>query len=128
MLPILGAIIGPVIKTLGALGKSWLDTRKVKAEGAVKIAAAKIEAKIAKQQAVLNMDLTAMSGMRWSWKDEYLLIVLSAPIIMAFIPGMEMYITKGFEVIQGMPDWYQWAMTGMIAATFGLRSWLGFKK
>ena len=31
-----------------------------------------------------------------SWKDEYTLIVVSIPAIMAFIPGLDVYVKDGF--------------------------------
>jgi hypothetical protein len=122
MLPFIPILIGAI----GKIGTSWLETRKVKAAGKIRIAEAKIEGKIAREQAILNMDMSAMNGMRWSWKDEYLLVLLSIPVIMAFVPGLEGYALRGFGIVDQMPDWYKWAMTGMIAATFGLRSWKGF--
>jgi hypothetical protein len=83
------------------------------------------------------MDLAAMDGMRYSWKDEYLVILLSMPVIMCFIPEMTIFgytfdlsqsAMAGFEILKDTPDWYKWALSGMIAATFGLRTWTGFKK
>ena len=121
-------IIGPIVSTLGALGKSWLETRKVKAEGAIKLAAAKVEARVKKEEAKANMDLSAMDGMQFSFKDEYLMILLTIPVIMCFIPGLAKYALDGFAILETTPEWYRWALTGMVAATFGLRTWAGFKK
>jgi len=128
MLPLLGVIIGPIVKTLGSLGSSWLENRKAKAQGKIDITKAKVQFKVAQYTARASMDVASMTGMQFSWKDEYLLILLSVPVIMAFIPGLVPYALAGFAVIETMPGWYQWAMTGMIAATFGLRtfkSWRG---
>ena len=121
-------IIGPIVSTLGALGKSWLETRKVKAEGRIALAQAKIDARVAKEAAKSNMDLAAMDGMRYSWKDEYLVIMLTVPVILCFIPGLEIYAQRGFEILENTPECYRWGLTGMIAATFGLRTWAGFGK
>jgi hypothetical protein len=54
--------------------------------------------------------------------------MLTVPVIMCFIPGLEVYALRGFEILEGTPEWYRWALTGMIAATFGLRTWAGFRK
>jgi hypothetical protein len=119
------------------LGSSWLANRKVKAEGKIRITQAKIAARVKKEEAKGNMDLSAMDGMRHSWKDEYLVILLSMPVIMCFIPEVTLFgytfdlsasAIAGFEILKGTPDWYKWALTGMIAATFGLRTWTGFRK
>ena len=125
MLPLIGLVVGAVKSIAG----SWLETRKVKAEGKIALAKAKVDFKVAKYTAKSSMDLSAMEGMRFSWKDEYLLVLLTMPVIGSFIPGMEVYIAAGFDVLKDhTPDWYKWALTGMIAATFGLRTWTGFKK
>lgn len=134
MLP---AFIGPIVTALGAIGKSWLENRRVKAEGKIAITHAKIAYKVRREEMKAEMDLTAMQGMQWTWKDEYLLVLLSIPAIMCFIPDFTfagvLYspvnaVHSGFEVLKTMPAWYQWAFTGIIAATFGLRTWMGFKK
>jgi hypothetical protein len=129
MLPILGAIIGPIIKTIGSLGTSWLENRKAKAAGKIAITNAKIAARVKKEEAKANMDLSAMDNMRFSWKDEYLVILLTMPLIACFIPGLADYVAAGFDILKyNTPDWYKWALSGMIAATFGLRTWKGFGK
>jgi len=120
--------IAPIIGVLGQLGKAWLDTRKVKAEGRIRIAQARVDALVKKEEAKANMDLAAQTGMQYSWKDEYLVILLTVPVILCFIPGLEKYALNGFKILATTPEWYRWALTGMIAATFGLRTWVGFKK
>ena len=56
-----------------------------------------------------------------SWKDEYLTIVLSIPIIMAFIPGLDTIVHNGFAQLEAMPEWYQLSLGAVIAASFGIR-------
>ena len=124
MLPIIGLVAGAI----GKIASSWLETRKVKAEGKIDIAKAKVQFKVAQYTARASMDVASMTGMQFSWKDEYLLVLLSIPVIMAFFPYLAPHALAGFAIVKQMPGWYQWAMTGMIAATFGLRtfkSWRG---
>ena len=59
--------------------------------------------------------------MRYTWKDEYLLIIFTVPLILAFIPSMVQYVEAGFEALEATPEWYRWLVTGMVVATFGLR-------
>jgi hypothetical protein len=61
--------------------------------------------------------------MRYSWKDEYLIIILSAPVIMCFIPPLAPYALEGFRVLATTPEWYRWAFLGAVVASFGLRTW-----
>ena len=56
-----------------------------------------------------------------SWKDEFALVVLLAPAILVFIPGMREYVHKGFEVLSTLPDWYQYLLFIAISASFGIK-------
>ena len=57
-----------------------------------------------------------------SWKDEWLTILFSIPLILAFIPGMEEVVANGFAQLQAMPEWYQYSLGVIVAASFGVRS------
>ena len=129
MLPILGAIIGPVVKTIGSLGTSWLKTRRVKAEGKIAIASAKVQGKIKREEAIADMDMSAMNDMRFSWKDELLTIWTVSVVTACFIPGLQEYVKDGFVFLQTeTPDWFGWCFTGMYVAIFGLRTYKGWNK
>ena len=65
-----------------------------------------------------------MEQMGKSWKDELILVIFLAPIVLAFIPGMDIYALAGFEVIAKMPDWYQYILMGMIIVIYGMRGML----
>ncbi len=56
-----------------------------------------------------------------SWKDEYVLILLSAPYIMAFIPGMADYAHRGFVELALMPDWYTYLLVTIFLASYGIK-------
>ena len=56
-----------------------------------------------------------------SWKDEYWTIILSIPAIMAFIPGLGVYVTEGFAALGDMPEWYQYMLLIAIGASFGVK-------
>ncbi len=58
-----------------------------------------------------------------SWKDEYTLIVVSIPLVMAFIPGWSMYVVAGFAAFAGTPMWYQIMVQTIFYATYGIRLW-----
>lgn len=58
-----------------------------------------------------------------SWKDEYTLIVVSIPAVMAFIPGMDGYVADGFAALAKTPAWYQLMLVTLFFATVGIRYW-----
>lgn len=117
------------ISVVGSLVKSWLDNRKVKAEGKIAITKAEIAAKVTKIEKEAEMDIASVGDMRFSWKDEWFVLLLSMPFIGAFIPPIQPYIRDGFLFLKDCtPEWYQWAFLGAIVASFGLRTWTGWKK
>lgn len=74
-------------------------------------------------KAEIDWDARAQEDMKTSWKDEYLLILWSIPLIMCFIPDLQDYAKKGFDNMKEAPEWYMILWAGMVAGTWGLR-WL----
>lgn len=58
-----------------------------------------------------------------SYKDEYTLLVVSVPLVMAFIPGMAQYVQAGFLAFSETPVWYQVMVQALFYATVGIRFW-----
>ena len=57
------------------------------------------------------------------WKDELVIIVLTIPMVLVFIPYTAAFVLEGFEVLATTPDWYRWLILMIYAATFGIRVW-----
>mgnify|MGYP003133618572 FL=1 len=118
----LTALIGPISE----LASTWLEGKveKTKAETGAKVAKAKAEAVIMEKKATgeIDWDLEAIKGSQNSWKDEWLVILFSIPLILAFIPGMEEVVANGFAQLETMPQWYQYSLGVIVAASFGVRS------
>ena len=118
----LTALIGPIANLAG----TWLEGKveKKKAETGAKVARAKAEATIMEKKATgeLEWDLEMARGSQSSWKDEWLVILFSVPLILAFIPGMEGVVANGFAQLEAMPQWYQYSLGIIVAASFGVRS------
>jgi len=57
------------------------------------------------------------------WKDELVIVVLTVPMVLVFVPGFEVYIMKGFEHLANTPEWYRWLIMMIYSATFGIRLW-----
>ena len=70
----------------------------------------------------MDWDLESIKGSHNSWKDEWLVILFSVPLILAFIPGMEGVVANGFAQLDAMPEWYQYSLGVIVAASFGVRS------
>lgn len=118
----LNLLIGPITQLAG----TWLEGKveKSKAETGAKVAKARAEATIMEKKATgeIDWDITMAEGSKHSWKDEWLVILFSVPLILAFIPGMEGVVEQGFTQLEQMPDWYQYSLGVIVAASFGVRS------
>ena len=130
-----GSIIGAVTNSVGGYfkGKQELAGAKlkgqlieIKAESETKLAIAKGKVRMAEegQMQDFNLDLVAMKNMEKSYKDELILVVFMTPMVLAFIPGMDTYALRGFEVIEKMPEWYQYVLIGMVVVIYGMRGML----
>jgi hypothetical protein len=95
-----------------------------KAQAKTRVAKAEAEAIVMQKKATgeIDWDLEMAKGSASSWKDEWLTILFSIPLILAFIPGMEEVVANGFLQLQAMPEWYQYSLGVIVAASFGVRS------
>ena len=110
---------------LASLATTWLEgtVEKSKAKTHAEVALKNAEAIVYEKKATadIDWDLEAIKASNNSWKDEWLVILFSIPMIMAFIPGLEGVVARGFEQLDMMPDWYQYSLGVIIAASFGIR-------
>ena len=124
-------LFSKILEPVTGLIKSWND-------GRIQIKQAKIGVQLAKytaeaerwksaHQSETNWDLAALEASKTSWKDEYLTLVFTAPFIGSFIPEVQDQVSKGWGYVSNAPEWYQMALIGIIAASFGLR-WMFNRK
>ena len=122
------ALVGPIADLAG----TWLNGKveKTKAEAATKVAKAKAEAVIMEKKATgeIDWDLEMAKGSQSSWKDEWLTILFSIPLILAFIPGMEEVVKNGFDRLNELPDWYQYLVFLVCSAALGIKGLDKFRK
>ena len=117
----LTALIGPIAN----LASNWMSSKveKVKADGQAKVAEAKARASVAEKVATgeVQWEKSMADATDNSWKDEFALTVLLLPAILVFIPSMTEYVRVGFEVLNTLPEWYQYLLFIAISASFGIK-------
>jgi len=69
-------------------------------------------------------ELDKLSMASRGWKDEYLLLVTTWPIVASFIPPLVPYVAAGFEALKTMPEYYWYILAGIYIDTFGFRRML----
>ena len=121
-------VLKPVTEVVG----QWQKRKTAKAKHEIDIAEAKTKSVIRRldkdQDAEIASDTINSRNAASSWKDEYLLIVFSIPLVMSFVPELVVYVERGFEALDKTPDWYQYAIGVMVSTSFGYRKfadWMG---
>ena len=127
---VIDLVVGLIGKVLG-LGSGILEKsqhlKEVRLEGEIRIAVAQAEAEIARQSKLIDAEVSwdqeAAKQMQSSWKDEYLTILLSMPMILAFVgPWGRDAVANGFGAVSTAPEWYRVSFLTVIAASFGVRT------
>ena len=117
---LLNAILGP----LGSIASSWLEGRneKIKANTRVKIAMAEAEATVMQKKATgeIDWDVAQAKASETSWKDEWLTVVFTLPLILLLF-GEEERVNNFFVALANCPEWYQYLLGTIVAASFGFR-------
>jgi hypothetical protein len=119
----LQALIGPLTELAGGWLKGKADAQAASAN--LKLVEAEAKATIMKSAATSEADWERLmaQGSQNSWKDEWLTILFSIPLILSFCGEWGRTITsEGFSALEVMPDWYQYTLGVIVAASFGIRS------
>ena len=102
----LQAILGP----LGSIASSWLEGRneKIRANTKVKVAQAEAEATVMQKKAAgeIDWDVAQAKASETSWKDEWLTVVFTLPLILLLF-GEEERVNNFFVALGNCPEWYQ---------------------
>jgi hypothetical protein len=72
------------------------------------------------QNAATVPDAAPNAGPVKSWLDDFWTVVLVLPCLLAFVPGLQEVVSRGFQIIgQDIPAWYLAALGASLAAAFG---------
>jgi len=109
-------MIGQILSGVGGLATAYIESKT-----AVKLT----EAEIKKKQLTgeIDWDLEAIKATQNSWKDEWITLLFSIPMILAFCgdTGREI-VANGFEALANMPQWYQVGLGAVVSASVGQRA------
>jgi len=109
-------IASQLLGSVGGLATSWLD-------GKTAVQKAEAEIKLKEATGDIDWELAAIRATQNSWKDEWLTILFSIPLILSFCGDWgRTVVTNGFMALSNMPDWYQVSLGAIVAASFGIKS------
>ena len=120
-------MIQAILPIVGDLASNWLlnKGREKAAIAEVKVAKAKAEAKVIETAATheAGWEKIMAQGTVHSLKDEWLVLLFSIPLILAFCGDWGRQIVEdGFAALSTMPEWYQYSLGVIIASSFAVRS------
>jgi len=118
-------LVSPITK----IGTKLIDAKEKRDERKDRIAEATVVAQVKRIETYAagdtSADLAAVNAMKFSWKDEYLTVIFSLPMLMTFIEAIYNggKMEDGWIALSLAPNWYTWCLIGIVIATFGLRTW-----
>jgi hypothetical protein len=122
---IVGALLG---KVAPKVADYYIQKQKLKQEIELK----KLEGKIAWEEAKTKR-AEASEGRDHEWellsiqnsgyKDEWVLFLLSIPMILSFYPATQTIVVEGFKTLEGTPSWYRLLIMIIFCAVYGVRFW-----
>lgn len=122
---VVGGLLNKVAPAVAGYYQKKLELKHqiklTKLEGKQKIeqARANRKARLQEMDHVWEQAMIANAG----WKDEWVLVLLSIPLVMSFIPYLAPFVGEGFAVLETTPDWYQWLVLLIFPAIYGIRVW-----
>lgn len=105
---------------IGDAVKGYFAHRQAKTE-------AKRDVELKQITASAGIDAVSAGDMSTSWKDEYLTVLFSVPVVVVFYaavwgdPADIERVKSAFAAMQELPEWYMWSVVGIVTGTFGLR-------
>jgi hypothetical protein len=117
------ALIGPLAELAGGWLKGKADAQAAAAN--LKLVEAEAKATIMKSAATSEAEWEKImaQGSQSSWKDEWLTILFSVPLVLCFTGEWgRQTVSDGFAALESMPEWYQYTLGVIVAASFGVRS------
>ena len=118
----IGQLLGPITNIVGGIVQGKMEQKA--AESKAKVAKAEAQAQIMLSQATSEADWEKVmaEGSQDSWKDEWLTILFSVPLILAFCGEWGRDIVQdGFVALNAMPDYYRYTLGAIVSASFGIR-------
>jgi hypothetical protein len=68
-------------------------------------------------------ELESLKAHTGGWKDEFVLAVLSLPLVLCFFPATAPAILAGFKVLDATPSYFKLLVVAVFGAIYGLRMW-----
>lgn len=124
---LLSFITNPLADIIG----NWQARKTIAAETQAEVIRTKAALEVAKLQAEIrraehsdqrdsDYDLEAQRQRRDTYADEFLILFFFGLFALHFIPDMQPYMMAGWAAVKQAPLYFEFAIVGIVVATFGL--------
>lgn len=121
-------IIGPFWEKASEWADGYVEKQKTIdiARAEMEITKAKLEAELHQRRVLAEIawETRALEGQERSWKDEYILILWSIPLMAIFVPGLQDYVKEGFKNLEQTPTWYVQGWGVIVASVYGIKKFV----
>ena len=114
-------LIKPLLGVASDVVGGIVATKKAKAEQKLTKIKAETELMTKQIKGEIDWDVEAIKSSKESWKDEYLTILFSIPLLLCFLPFTVEYVERGFAALAMTPDWYKYTLGVIVSASFGIK-------
>lgn len=119
-----GAVAGPIVEYFNKKQELASLERQQEVEFKKAVHLARLEN--IKQGKINEAEWNLTSIRNSSWKDEWLTIILSIPLVCVFIPPLVDPMMQGFAALEATPEWYRIAVGIMVASAFGYQKMIDY--
>lgn len=118
-LPLIGGLIETAVKYFDSKQKikAAVDERKDELK---RLDLQERLEKISKAQSS-DITLDIESRKNAGWMDDASFAIFLMPAVLVFFPVAVPHVVAGFEALEAMPKWYQYALGGMLISVWGYR-------
>jgi len=87
------------------------------------------KAKIKEAQTTAEIERINRGMDNSGWKDEFILLLIGFPYIMAFIPteNIQAAAQQGFLLIDSFPEWWRYSFLTIVGAVYGSKKLRNYK-
>jgi len=126
MFSLIRTLGGAIVNGVSNYFTTKQEIKKVEVEANKEVIVARAKATINRLQRESEQDFDlnrmAVENMKNSWKDDFILIIITMPFIMLFIPEYQAIAINGLEAMDiNTPIWYQIMVISIFLSIYGLR-------
>lgn len=109
-------LVAPVASVVNGIGDRWLKKKELEEARHIKT----LEGVQQAEASEFLADMKRTEDLSTSWKDEYITLVISIPLVLCFIPGATQIVQDGFAALDLTPDWYQYLVVAVFSVGAGV--------